>query len=289
MIAPIGEFVGSNTEGEQIKEILSPEALEKIVFDFHENDKQVMLDRDHASLKKALDRDTQAYGWVKDLKLMSGAADEYNGLYAQIAWTDEGKELVQTKSYRFLSPVFTLDEDSKVAKLVNIALTNRPNFDLPPIFNTISEEDELIEDPNMDIEAFTDKVAEKVVNMLDMKAKEKTVCNEEEKKEETSEETKACNEEKTEKACNETAEEEKKEEEKKEENKEDIEEKKEEKKEEEEEKKEEEVIKPEVLNTIPTEISPAIDSLHQAEEWRSLKGDDLYRWAIRHTAKNMCS
>ena len=35
MIAPVGEFVGSNTEGEQIKEILSPEALEKIVFDFH--------------------------------------------------------------------------------------------------------------------------------------------------------------------------------------------------------------------------------------------------------------
>ena len=151
-----------------------------------------------------------------------------------------------------------------------MALTNRPNFDLPPIFNTISEEDNLIEDPTMDMEKFKDEIVEAVVNALaEKKAEETTACNEEEKVEETKEEAKET-------SCNETAEE--KAEEKVEEAKEEVKEDKEDK---------EEVIKPEVLNTMPTTITPEIDRLERVEEWRNLKGDDLMAYAYKRTCSNM--
>lgn len=278
MIAPLGEYVGANTKGEQLEEKLTPEAFEAIVMAFHQKDLQIPLDKDHASLKEPLHRDTQAYGWIKDLRLMSGGADDYNGLYAKIEWTPEGMALVTTKAYRFLSPVFVLDEEGHPTQLVNVALTNRPNFDLPPIFNTISEEDNLIEDPTMDIEKFKNEIVEAVVNAIaEKKADETAACNEEEKVEETKEET----------SCNETAEE--KTEEKVEEAEEKAEETKEEVKEEEKEDKEdkEEVIKPEVLNTMPTTITPEIDRLERVEEWRNLKGDDLMAYAYKRTCRNM--
>ena len=278
MIAPLGEYVGANTKGEQLEEKLTPEAFEAIVMAFHQKDLQIPLDKDHASLKEPLNRDTQAYGWIKDLRLMSGGADDYNGLYAKIEWTPEGMALVTTKAYRFLSPVFVLDEEGHPTQLVNVALTNRPNFDLPPIFNTISEEDNLIKDPTMEAETFKDLV-EAVVNALAKKAAEEktTACNEEEKVEETKEET-SCNETaeetKEETSCNETAEEK-------------TEETKEEVKEDKEEDKKEEVIKPEVLNTMPTTITPEIDRLERVEEWRNLKGDDLMAYAYKRTCRNM--
>lgn len=161
-----------------------------------------------------------------------------------------------------------------------MALTNRPNFDLPPIFNTISEEDNLIEDPTMDIEKFKNEIVEAVVNAIaEKKADETTTCNEEEKVEETKKET----------SCNETAEEKTEEkveeaEEKAEETKEEV---KEEVKEDKEEDKKEEVIKPEVLNTMPTTITPEIDRLERVEEWRNLKGDDLMAYAYKRTCRNM--
>lgn len=279
MIAPLGEYVGANTKGEQIEEKLTPEAFEAIVMAFHQKDLQIPLDKDHASLKEPLHRDTQAYGWIKDLRLMSGGADDYNGLYAKIEWTPEGMALVTTKAYRFLSPVFVLGEDGQPTQLVNVALTNRPNFDLPPIFNTISEEDNLIEDPTMDIEKFKNEIVEAVVNAIaEKKADETTACNEEEKVEETKEETKET-------SCNETAED--KTEEKVEEAEEKAEETKEEVKEDKEEEKKEEVIKPEVLNTMPTTITPEIDRLERVEEWRSMKGDDLMAYAYKRTCSNM--
>lgn len=273
MIAPLGEYVGANTKGEQIEEKLTPEAFEAIVMAFHANDLQIPLDKDHASLKEPLNRDTQAYGWIKDLRLMSGGADDYNGLYAKIEWTPEGMALVTTKAYRFLSPVFVLGEDGQPTQLVNVALTNRPNFDLPPIFNTISEEDNLIEDPTMDIEKFKKEIVEAVVNAIaEKKADETTACNEEEKTEEkTEEKVEETKEEVKETSCNEAKTEEPA--------------KAEEKPEEKPEEKKEEVIKPEVLNTVPTTITPEIDALERVEETKSSKS--LFAQAVLKTARSM--
>ena len=270
MIAPIGEYDGTTTTGEVVKEIFNVEDYEQIVFKYHEDGQELPLDRDHASMKQPLERDTQAYGWIYDLRLMSGGADDYNGLYAKFRWTDEGRNLVLSRAYRFLSPVCTLSEDGHPTSLVNVALTNRPNFDLPPIFNTeATENNPISEEHTMNIEELKNAIIDGVVEKLqtiNTKPNE-TPCEEPSKEEEkeTCEEKKTCEEEKT-TPCEEPSKEEPETDETKEEAKEEKEEKEEEKKEpaetDDDDKEEKtEVITEEVMNTVPTSITPSINKI----------------------------
>ena len=273
MIAPIGEYDGTTTTGEVVKEIFNVEDYEQIVFKYHEDGQELPLDRDHASMKQPLERDTQAYGWIYDLRLMSGGADDYNGLYAKFRWTDEGRNLVLSRAYRFLSPVFTLSEDGHPTSLVNVALTNRPNFDLPPIFNTeATENNPISEEHTMNIEelknAIIDGVVERLQTINTKPDDEKETCEEkktcEEKPVEVSktDETETTEEKKT-TPCEEPETDETKEEAKEEkEDKEDKEEKKEPAETDDDDKEEKtEVITEEVMNTVPTSITPSINKI----------------------------
>ena len=274
MIAPIGEYDGTTTTGEVVKEIFNVEDYEQIVFKYHEDGQELPLDRDHASMKQPLERDTQAYGWIYDLRLMSGGADDYNGLYAKFRWTDEGRNLVLSRAYRFLSPVFTLSEDGHPTSLVNVALTNRPNFDLPPIFNTeATKENPISEEHTMNIEELKNAIIDGVVEKLqtiNTKPNE-TPCEASDETDETKEEEKKTCEEAS-KEGKKTCEEEKPVEETEavetketpcEETKEEEKEEKEEKSDETDETKEEktEVITEEVMNTVPTSITPSINKI----------------------------
>lgn len=269
MIAPIGEYDGTTTTGEVVKEIFNVEDYEQIVFKYHEDGQELPLDRDHASMKKPLERDTQAYGWIYDLRLMSGGADDYNGLYAKFRWTDEGRNLVLSRAYRFLSPVFTLSEDGHPTSLVNVALTNRPNFDLPPIFNTeATENNPISEEHTMNIEELKNAIIEGVVERILLKQNELQTINTK-----PDDEKETCEEKKT--PCEEPSKEEPETDETKEEEKEEKEEEKKEKKEsakaepaetdDDKEEKEEpakaEVITEEVMNTVPNSITPSINKV----------------------------
>lgn len=270
MIAPIGEYDGTTTTGEVVKEIFNVEDYEQIVFKYHEDGQELPLDRDHASMKQPLERDTQAYGWIYDLRLMSGGADDYNGLYAKFRWTDEGRNLVLSRAYRFLSPVFTLSEDGHPTSLVNVALTNRPNFDLPPIFNTeATKENPISEEHTMNIEELKNAIIDGVVERL------QTINTKPDDEKETCEEKKTCEEEKetpvevSKTDETETTEEKKTpcEEPSKEEKSDETDETKEEDKKEpaetDDDDKEEktEVITEEVMNTVPTSITPSINKI----------------------------
>ena len=298
MIAPLGEYIGNTTTGETVKEIFTAEDYEAIVFRFHSDGIELPLDRDHASMKKPLERDTQAYAWITDLKLMSGGADAYNGLYAKFRWTGEGRSLVLSRAYRFLSPVFTLDEEGHPTALVNVALTNRPNFDLPPIFNTVSsaeaENNPISEEHTMNIEELKDAIVEGVMERIQA-LNTKQTCEEkveEEDKEKPADTT--CEDvsqsETTETPCEE---EEKPTEEPVEPTEEPVEqteekpdekgeEKPEDKKKDDEEEKKEEVITEEVMNTVPNTITPNVNTLQKCTEWRNLRGAELLEWARKH-------
>lgn len=277
MIAPLGEYIGTTTTGETVKEIFSAEDYEQIVFKFHSDGIELPLDRDHASMKKPLERDTQAYGWIYDLRLMSGGADAYNGLYAKFRWTDEGRNLVLSRAYRFLSPVFTLSEDGHPTALLNVALTNRPNFDLPPIFNTEAAAEAannpISEEHNMNIEELKDAIIEGVVEKLQTlntshcenttpeKEDEKETCGEKKTCEEVSKEGK---EKPAETTCEEPVEKEDDKEDEKEPAKAEAtepEEKKDDEPDEKEDDEKEDVITEEVMNTVPTSITPTINNL----------------------------
>ena len=170
-ISPLGTWYGSSTTGEPIREDLTPDALESLVQDFHANARQVPLDKDHNSAKAPLERDTEAFAWVDDLKLMSGGATAFNGLYAKFKWRPEGVNLVKSRAYRFLSPVFQLDEENKPRRLISVALTNFPAFDtMPPVYNTTarptSEEKETDMENPIDLDALRDQIVEECMKRL---------------------------------------------------------------------------------------------------------------------------
>ena len=139
MITPLGEFVGSSTDGKPTKEIIDEESIIQMA----RQTEELLLDKDHKSMRVPEDRNTAAYGWISGLKAIIGLGD-MDGLYGTIKWTSKGIELVKDRVYRFLSPVFELDGDGRAIRLVNVALTNRPALPLPPIINSESEDEKKI-------------------------------------------------------------------------------------------------------------------------------------------------
>lgn len=280
MLAPEGTYVGTDTEGRPVKEVLDGEAFAKIAAGYSED--QAYIDRDHESMKAPLDRDTKAYGWIKELKALAGAAPSYNGLYARIKWTDKGRELVKSRAYRFMSPTFELDDAGRPVRLLNSALTNRPNFSLPPIINSETEHKETtVMEHTLDLDALKAEIVNECVKRM------KTAAAEQPKTEEPATEAVETTETKTEETKEAKAEETSPEEKPVEQPKEPA---------AEESSKEErsesanaesadassEVIKAEALNSAAESAPTVTGAMKQMDEWRKLKGEDLMRWCRRH-------
>lgn len=138
-ISPIGKFVGSSPDGKPTVEIIDEQSILKMA----QQTEELLLDKDHASMRGPEDRNTEAYGWISGLKAIIGLGD-MDGLYGLIKWTSKGIDLAKDRIYRFLSPVFELDAEGRAMKLVNVALTNRPALPLPPIINSEAEADKSI-------------------------------------------------------------------------------------------------------------------------------------------------
>ena len=284
MLTPLGEFVGSTPDGKTTKEIIDEEAVTKMAMQTEE----ILLDKDHASMRPVEERNTEAMGWISGLKAITNLGS-MNGLYGIIKWTGEGKKLAQERVYRFLSPVFQLDENGRAVKLINVALTNRPNLKMPPIINSEAEKEELSitktkkDTDDMNKDELNALVVEMVKNALDKVSKaelsadiSKEVAEEAAKQKiideslqtETKEEVKNEDVPAKEEVAKEevTKEEVTKEEVKNEE----VPEKKEEEK---------EVIKAEVLNSSPVTVGTSVNGM---EAWRNLKGEEFFKYLRAH-------
>ena len=110
----------------------------------------------------------RSFAWV--MELQNRAAD---GLWAKMKWTDEGRDLVATGKYKFISPVWNAREIAREngrpvfipETLLSLALTNLPNLPLPPLANSESHMKtitELLELPN---EATPDQICEAVTRL----------------------------------------------------------------------------------------------------------------------------
>lgn len=284
MLAPEGTYVGTDTDGNRIEEVLDAESLANLAEGYEPD--SAFIDKDHESMKAPLDRDTEAYGWISELKTLFGAAPEYNGLYAKIKWTDKGKDLVTSRAYRFMSPAFQLNEFGRPVKLINSALTNRPNFSLPPIINSETEKETITEEHDMDIETLKEEIVNACMERIKAQqekaaeaentdaekteeAKPGTEEKETEEKDTAAEETKEKTEEKTEETTNACGKETKETENT------ETEEKTEEEK--------EEVIKAEALNSAAETQPTVAETVKQTQEWRNLHGEDLMRYYRRQS------
>lgn len=249
LVVPKGEFFGSDSKGNAVQETIDDEVIAGLESKL--DGKELLVDKDHSSMKEGQDRDTSAMGWMHSFKKKA------DGLWAKISWTDIGKKLIENRVFRFLSPSFIL-EDAKPTEMLNVGLTNQPAFKdaAAPIINHTP----VAEGPKEDlttlneetIEMTKEEITALVNELVDAKLAEALAAleaaKEAEVKEEIKEEIKeevvdnACSEEKAEEAKNEEPEV----------KAEVVDEKKEEVKGEAEEKPEDkEVIKLEALNSQP--------------------------------------
>ena len=152
-IAEIGKVIGSDVDGNPVEQELDEESLKNLADKLNASGREVLVDRDHASSKPGLDRDTSAQGWASEFEVREG-----QGLFGKVKWSDLGKKLVENRVFRWLSPVFKLGSDKKPVDMNAIALTNTPSQMLiKPVLNQAADEEsienkEMVEGKEMDIE-----------------------------------------------------------------------------------------------------------------------------------------
>ena len=152
-IAGIGKVIGSDVDGNPVEQELDEESLRKLADKLNASGREIIVDRDHASSKPGLDRDTSAQGWASEFEVREG-----QGLFGKVKWSDLGKKLVENRVFRWLSPVFKLGSDKKPVDMNAIALTNTPSQMLiKPVLNQAADEEsienkEMVEGKEMDIE-----------------------------------------------------------------------------------------------------------------------------------------
>lgn len=275
-VAPIGQYTGSDRDGNPIPENLTEEALSSLAEKLNSGD-EILCDIDHASCRVGADKDSSAAGWFSKF-----VVQPLKGLFATLRFTKRGKELAENREYRYLSPTFMLDENGIPVDVHSISYTNTPAFKghINPIINseakTISNETKDILDMTIEelkqlivdtiSETKASEKAEEVKEEIKEEVKEEAVENEETAEKPAEETAEKPAEETAEKPAEETAEavkneevteEEKKEEEKKEDEK-------------------AEVIKLEALNSSPN------ISITSEPEWKKLKGKEFFDWLAKH-------
>ncbi|MBF0520575.1 MAG: phage protease [Nitrospirae bacterium] len=101
----------------------------EVIKDFRKRQNDMVIDYEHQTLTGA---EAPAAGWIKKLTYRGT-----EGIWAKVEWTDKAKAYINSKEYRYLSPVFLKDTaDNRVIKLINAALTNQPAIDgMVPLVN----------------------------------------------------------------------------------------------------------------------------------------------------------
>jgi phage I-like protein len=101
-------------------------SLEILVAAYRSRGVDLVIDYEHQSLQGER---APAAGWIKDLEARS------DGLWARVDWTEQARDYLEKKEYRYFSPVLRLDpETRKPMALIHVGLTNVPAINhLPPL------------------------------------------------------------------------------------------------------------------------------------------------------------
>lgn len=139
-ISPIGDFKGSSADGKPIPEHITKETLTQLADSLNESNDEILVDVDHKSTKIGNDKDTKAAGWLSKF-----IVDPIKGLFAKMKLTRYGRDLVDSREYRHLSPVFALNANGEPIDLHSVGMTNRPALSMKPILNSEPNAKEIIE------------------------------------------------------------------------------------------------------------------------------------------------
>lgn len=92
---------------------------------FAADGKDLPIDWEHSTELKAPEgEEAPAAGWIKEMETREGGA-----IWGQVEWTAKGRESIAGKEYRYLSPVFRYEVESRrIFRLTSAGLTNQPNL-----------------------------------------------------------------------------------------------------------------------------------------------------------------
>lgn len=151
-VSPVGEVIGLDGRAFRIDGAALIASIEKNALD-------IALDENHSF--------GAALGWFdKDsFELRDG------GVYASLSLNKTGEELIGSRAYRYLSPVFDMGENRRVIGLDSVGLVNRPNL-LNNAINSKGEEemDKEISELSAKIDALGKQIEELSTNAARDKA-----------------------------------------------------------------------------------------------------------------------
>ncbi len=130
LLAPWGQV--ESTRG---RFVVDEESAQMAVAAFEEHGTDLPIDYEHQTLGGAFaspSGQAPAAGWIKRIVAEPGV-----GLLAEIEWTDQARQLLSAKEYRYLSPVAIVRKsDRKLVAIHSAALTNKPAIvGMQPIVN----------------------------------------------------------------------------------------------------------------------------------------------------------
>jgi len=99
---------------------LTADGVNNMLDAFEARGVDVPIDYEHTSVPRRTK--AIAAGWVTDLEFVPG-----EGLYADVRWTEQARQEIESTAYKYWSPVALFDEESgEFSELHSVALTNRP-------------------------------------------------------------------------------------------------------------------------------------------------------------------
>lgn len=104
-------------DGKQAAFAFAEKDADAVIADFKQRGKDLVMDYDHATVKGGM---APASGWITNL------SKEADGLFADVEWTDEAKQRLEKREYRYHSPVIYFGKDGHPRALHSVALTNHP-------------------------------------------------------------------------------------------------------------------------------------------------------------------
>ncbi|SFM68146.1 phage protease [Thermodesulforhabdus norvegica] len=124
MVLPLGEVRGRDGR----YWILERDDAERIVEQIKANGVDIVLDFDHRTYDYP--SDGRAAGWF----LADSFEVQEDGIYALLELTEAGKQAVESREYRYLSPAFW-SQGTRILELESVGLTNIPNIPAIPALN----------------------------------------------------------------------------------------------------------------------------------------------------------
>ncbi|HZK13008.1 MAG TPA: phage protease, partial [Desulfobaccales bacterium] len=98
--------------------VVDETSLQSMAADFRSRGVDLVIDYEHQSLQGER---APAAGWIKELEPRG------DGLWARVDWTQQARDYLEKKEYRYFSPVLRLDpETRRPVALMHMGLTNVP-------------------------------------------------------------------------------------------------------------------------------------------------------------------